>query len=299
MKSRLDSLIPARVKGTDLAVPLLIIILISTTSLVIGQSQSGTWVLADIRDEIQENQDTEPYPYHNVAVSIGNEGLTLVNTKETWTDNRCNGHAESTSSWTQLPSSIAPGSILKVTTTTAISGGQTCAEHYVGASTLMYVYGAQRLSNALDYWTSEPAPSPSTKISAYEVPEGRPGDQMEVLMIGGGPGGRLLRYYIYNWQQSAQDCSSWSGTWNTDEGALELQQSGSTVTGTYTHDQGRIEGTVSGNKLVGTWSESPSYSPPNDAGDFEFTMSGDCKSFSGNWRYGSSGSWSGSWSGTR
>lgn len=72
---------------------------------------------------------------------------------------------------------------------------------------------------------------------------------------------------------------------------ITLQQTGNTVTGTYPFDQGRIQGTVVGNKLIGMWSESPSYSPPDDAGDLEFTMSEDCKSFSGKYRYGSSGSW--------
>ncbi len=36
----------------------------------------------------------------------------------------------------------------------------------------------------------------------------------------------------------------------------------------------------------------------NDAGDIVFTLSGDCSSFTGIWRYGSSGSTS-SWSGHR
>lgn len=82
-------------------------------------------------------------------------------------------------------------------------------------------------------------------------------------------------------------------------GSMDLQMSGNSVTGTYPHDQDRIQGTISGNKLIGTWSEAPSYSPPNDAGDLEFVMSDDRKSFSGNWRYGSNGGWSGSWLGTR
>lgn len=96
----------------------------------------------------------------------------------------------------------------------------------------------------------------------------------------------------------AQNCD-WTGTWNTDYGQMVLQQSGSTVTGTYTSNQGQIKGTVSGSKLTGTWSEVPSRTPPDDAGDFEFTISDDCNSFSGNWRYGSTGGWSGGWSGTR
>jgi hypothetical protein len=293
MEGVLIRLNPAKVEK----IVLIMLLLLSVISPALSQGQSGTWVLTDIRDDIQKNQDTEPYPFHSVEVSKGNEGLTLVDTKETWTGD-CSGHAESSSSWTELPEALAPGSILGVTTKSAISGGATCSEHYVGAFTQMYVYGAQRLSNILNYWTSEKALSPSTKISDYEVPEGKQGDQMEVLMIGGGPGGRLLRYYTYDWQQSALECG-WCGTWDTEWGPLELQQSGSSVIGTYTHDQGRIQGTVSGNKLIGTWSESPSYSPPDDAGDFEFTMSDDCGSFNGVWRYGSIGDWSGSWSGTR
>jgi hypothetical protein len=93
---------------------------------------------------------------------------------------------------------------------------------------------------------------------------------------------------------------SFTGTWNTDWGKMTLTQSGSQVTGTYEHDNGRFTGTVQGSTVRGTWSEGPSYSPPNDGGDAEFTLSSDCKSFSGRWRYGTTGAWgaSASWSGT-
>jgi hypothetical protein len=92
---------------------------------------------------------------------------------------------------------------------------------------------------------------------------------------------------------------SWTGTWQSNFGQMELQQSGNIITGIYTHDQGRIHGTISGEKFIGRWSEAPSYHPPNDSGDFEFIMSNDCRSFSGNWRYGSTGDRSEGWSGTR
>jgi len=92
---------------------------------------------------------------------------------------------------------------------------------------------------------------------------------------------------------------NWSGSWNTDWGTMQLEQSGDRVNGTYTHDQGRIDGTAYGNQLVGTWSEAPSYLPPDDGGDLELMMSEDGQSFSGSWRYGSEGSWSGGWTGWR
>jgi hypothetical protein len=94
-------------------------------------------------------------------------------------------------------------------------------------------------------------------------------------------------------------CSSWAGNWSTSYGAMQLTQSGSSVTGTYEDNGGRIAGSASGNTLTGTWSEAPSYTPPDDAGDFQFTMSADGTSFSGGWRYGSSGSFTNDWTGSR
>jgi len=97
---------------------------------------------------------------------------------------------------------------------------------------------------------------------------------------------------------SSVPLSTWTGVWDTTYGNMELSQSDGTVTGTYEVNQGKIEGTVQGNKLIGTWSEPPSYAPPDEAGDIEFTLSSDGNSFVGRFRYGSSGDWS-EWTGTR
>jgi transcription elongation factor Elf1 len=91
----------------------------------------------------------------------------------------------------------------------------------------------------------------------------------------------------------------WTGTWDTDWGETKLVQTGDQVTGTYEHDNGKIVGVVAGYILTGTWSEAPSYNSPNDAGDVELTISSDCNSFTGNWRYGSTGDWDGDWTGSR
>ncbi|HPL52519.1 MAG TPA: copper amine oxidase N-terminal domain-containing protein [Bacillota bacterium] len=128
--------------------------------------------------------------------------------------------------------------------------------------------------------------------------------------VSAGSPGLLGVRYTYEWKQIASASSavqqtagsqdlgkySWAGEWDTNWGNTVLTQNGSTVTGTYTHDKGKINGTVYGNVIKGTWSESPSYSPPGDAGDMELTMSADGKSFTGKWRYGSEGSW-GNWDG--
>ena len=75
-------------------------------------------------------------------------------------------------------------------------------------------------------------------------------------------------------------------------------QNGSEVTGTYPHDQGKITATAQGNMLYGQWAESPTYTPPNDGGDFEFVMSEDGMSFIGHSRYGSNAAWR-QWNGKR
>lgn len=106
-----------------------------------------------------------------------------------------------------------------------------------------------------------------------------------------------------NSEPVASPALDWAGTWETNWGIMHLSQSAGQVTGTYEHDDGKIVGYISknlsGNILIGTWSESPSYAPPNDAGDIEWVMSPDFNSLEGNWRYGSSGEWDGTWTGTR
>ena len=91
---------------------------------------------------------------------------------------------------------------------------------------------------------------------------------------------------------------SFTGTWHTEFGDLQLTQAGTILTGSYNYQQGNITGTVSGNTATGTWAESPSFKPPYDAGDFTFTLSSNCQSFSGQWRYGSC-EWDGDIRGTR
>jgi hypothetical protein len=96
---------------------------------------------------------------------------------------------------------------------------------------------------------------------------------------------------------SAAAALTWSGTWSTSFGQMQLTQTGVTVSGTYTQDQGQISGTASGHILSGTWTEAPSRQPPTDAGALGFTLNSDLRSFSGYRRYGSSGE-SAPWSGT-
>jgi hypothetical protein len=91
-------------------------------------------------------------------------------------------------------------------------------------------------------------------------------------------------------------CTAWNGTWDSDFGTLKLTTNGSSVSGTYIYLGGKMTGKTSGNQLAGTWSQQPTYKPPDDAGDLQFTFNGD-GSFSGQWRNGSSGDWQ-SWNGT-
>jgi len=98
-------------------------------------------------------------------------------------------------------------------------------------------------------------------------------------------------------EKSDEGACSWACIWDTDRGFMDLEQTGNSVTGIYSGNmphQG-IQAIASDKKLIGNWSSSPG----KDDGTFEFTMADDCKSFSGKWRYGSEGDWSGNWNGTR
>lgn len=146
------------------------------------------------------------------------------------------------------------------------------------------------------YWVVEPgAVLPS---GVYTLVDSDPDTWSQNSETGGRGVAHIWGIPSQSEEGTVQSCD-WSGTWNTDWGTMQLQQSGDKVTGNYTHDQGRIDGTAFGSQLVGTWSEAPSYSPPDDGGDLEIVMSEDCQSFSGSWRYGSEGGWSGGWTGSR
>ncbi len=91
---------------------------------------------------------------------------------------------------------------------------------------------------------------------------------------------------------------SWTGSWETNWGRMDLQQSGDNVTGTYARQSGRMTGRVSGNVLTGQWSEAPTYKAPKDEGDYEFAMQTGCNSFDGRWRYTGESRWR-PWTGRR
>ena len=177
---------------------------------------------------------------------------------------------------------------------------------------ITYAYGTTAKYPGIGYNQDAQAQQSFTAdMTLNFIGEGRPGDKhsLYVGVYAGSPGSVGVRY-TYEWKQTSSANAapissgttdlgtySWAGEWDSNWGKMLITQNGASVTGTYTHDSGKINGTISGNVFTGTWSESPSYSPPSDAGDMELTMSADGKSFTGRWRYGSEGSWS-NWDGS-
>ena len=103
---------------------------------------------------------------------------------------------------------------------------------------------------------------------------------------------------------------NWDGLWQTKTGQIEFATTSATgVEGRYVINSkskgtvyGTMKGTASGNQLSGTWSEGPSYKAPNDAGQFVFTISPSCNSYSGTWRNGYNqhyNQWQKGWHGTK
>ncbi|MBN1863051.1 MAG: hypothetical protein JW790_05350 [Dehalococcoidales bacterium] len=115
-------------------------------------------------------------------------------------------------------------------------------------------------------------------------------DMLTQTYLGGGPSG------------------IWTGVWECTfsvygyggfDIVVTLSQDGDQVTGSYDWENGITEGEVTGNVLRGMWSEGPSYAPPKDAGEIEFTISQDGNSFTGLWKYADSEDWSGPWDGVK
>jgi hypothetical protein len=98
--------------------------------------------------------------------------------------------------------------------------------------------------------------------------------------------------------RAASGAAIWAGTWSTTYGTMILRQSGDRVEGIYAYSDGRLRGTAAGRVLRGTWDEAPSRAAPGEAGDFEFRLAADGKSWTGRWRFAQPGdpwkSWRGS-----
>jgi len=75
------------------------------------------------------------------------------------------------------------------------------------------------------------------------------------------------------------DPLNWTGSWESNEGILTLNQTGDLVTGSNQY-WGKIEGKVSGKTLTGKW-----FKAVTSQGDIEMTLSDDGKSYTTKWRY--------------
>jgi len=163
---------------------------------------------------------------------------------------------------------------------------------------------------------------PGTVTYRWESSQGATGQMLSINFLGAGllevsttlqaetTGSNWLRLHVFtpneiisNQANFTLNCASapggiWEGTWSTTYGMMIWTQTGNQVSGNYEHSNGHITGTVSGNVLTGTWSEAPSYAPPDNAGDVQLTISPDGKTFTGGWRFDSSGSWTMNWNGT-
>jgi len=90
---------------------------------------------------------------------------------------------------------------------------------------------------------------------------------------------------------AAKPKCNWTGVWTTPWGKMTLIQNGDKVKGKYDTNKGRINGRIDGANFVGQWSEWPTYKASDDAGDLKYAISKDCKTFKGNWRFGTTGKW--------
>lgn len=129
-------------------------------------------------------------------------------------------------------------------------------------------------------------------------------DEVSTVKIDGNPTVPANFSLIDRWWKDKEPKTAsvsmlWNGTWQTKWGKMVIVQNGNQITGTYEHDNGKIKGVINGNKLTGTWSEAPTFLPPNDSGEFEMILSSDGKSFTGKWRYGTTGKWEIGWNGNR
>lgn len=318
-----------------IALTIILSMIIGFTTTVSAAGDGYAWMLVNTYEYPIPESFTEDGYYANLAGNsielkmAWPYGLGAYNSKDY--NNPTNLHAKYT--WSNPPSVIQPNETLNITMEQEVISNRTgnyrigfspffdmdAADLNLGSATSskinskkIYTDGTAAKGFGMGYNRDAQSQSSFTANMTLQFRGKGSVGQKCALYIGvyaGAPGSVGVRY-TYEWKQtgsagtSAQQSAgnlnlgkySWQGEWDSNWGKMILTQNGSMVTGTYTHDKGKMSGTISGNIFTGTWSESPSYSPPNDAGDMELTMAADGKSFTGKWRYGTEGSW-GNWEG--
>lgn len=318
-----------------IALTIILSMIIGFTTTVSAAGDGYAWMLVNTYEYPIPESFTEDGYYANLAGNsielkmAWPYGLGAYNSKDY--NNPTNLHAKYT--WSNPPSVIQPYETLNITMEQEVISNRTgnysigfspffdmdAADLNLGSATSskinskkIYADGTAAKGFGMGYNRDAQSQSSFTANMTLQFRGKGSVGQKCALYIGvyaGAPGSVGVRY-TYEWKQtgsagtSAQQSTgnlnlgkySWQGEWDSNWGKMILTQNGSMVTGTYTHDKGKMSGTISGNIFTGTWSESPSYSPPNDAGDMELTMAADGKSFTGKWRYGTEGSW-GNWEG--
>ncbi len=169
----------------------------------------------------------------------------------------------------------------------------------------IYPFWGYRTDAVLRVSASNDAPGQSTGQFSFPA-KPRTDNEPFCIRLTSGIAGVAAVEVCYEWQsgpatiENKPAATKWSGQWQSTWGNISIVQAGNNITGTYEHDNGRIVGSIVGNKIIGTWSEGPTYTSPNDAGDFEFTLSPDGSGFTGRWRYGKNGVWQQKpWTGTK
>lgn len=173
----------------------------------VAQDLEGIWVLTDIKQgEIDKNDDNPSYPVHEITVS----GTTVTGMLK-WCDNgdcseNCGGTVYATSSWTEPPSTLKPGSFLNITLHGEISGDQSCGNRFVGVSTAMHINN-NVLAWPIIYWaTKDPTPPPFSQVASYRMPTGHSeGQKLNVQMLGKlDLIGSVQVEYTYSWQKDSE-----------------------------------------------------------------------------------------------
>jgi hypothetical protein len=263
--------------------------------------KNGQWVLSDVKSKIQKDAGYTPTEWSG--------GETSVTGVKRYRANGADKELMINASfyWLGIPKMLRPNETIKVKvhlnqSVNTETGYDVWIKMYSGQVGGVEADGPEVALSWRDAGKSTSAEGSLVVGNRTDKPF-----QIRVFCKIGQDNYQVFYTYLFNQTQVASPANDsgkasnkiWNGDWQTKWGKMVIVQTGNEVTGTYEHDNGKIKGVIVGDKIIGTWSEAPTYLPPNDAGEFEMILSSDGQSFTGRWRYGTTGRWEGGWNGNR
>lgn len=184
---------------------------------------SGTgWKLQSVTTaNLKVHEDSEWYWNHKFTLSDGHGSGGL-----SWKDSSNSGSVSFQASWTGLSPTLQPGTKVSVIFNLSTSASQSGGYRNMGGWLYLKINGMKIGDDVKNSGSTDSLPPPTTEKREFDVPTGKDGDVMEILIFyhNNAGSGDIIYKYVYSGSAPSQGASGPAGNGST--GGIKVKVNG-------------------------------------------------------------------------